>query len=252
MRAPISFVLLLLLALPARAQEARAEEFPVATAIVPVVGSLFGATMVRWVTDVALINDTGSEVDVALELTSAPGSPAIMMTLGPGQVQRFRDIVGEAFGLPDALSPLRVTTGGRRSVTVKATVYALSGTEVSPPQPLAVYVGPSWAPIRILDGLSFSDDYRTNLGLVNFSERDADFVLALQRVPGRDVAVTRIRVPAGSISHTPIQSVFPLITNGNDFLVVAESGTPDTFVYASVIQSRTNAGKFVAARVGSR
>ncbi|MBV8519677.1 MAG: hypothetical protein JO197_19960 [Acidobacteria bacterium] len=249
-----------LLLLCAFAAAVAAQERPVAsnadaatsTVIVPVVGSVIGASMAHWKTDLELINDTGHEADVALELSTATDSPAIVLTLAPGEVQRFSDLVGQAFGLDAVLSPLRVTTSGRRSVTVRATVYAISAGEVSPPQPIAVYTPQSFYPLRALDNLAFSDEFRTNIGLLNYSEQDAMFVLALQRIPGRNVAVSYISVGAGSLLHTSIQSLFPLIETGSGFSVVVESGTPETYVYASVIESARQAGQFIAPRPANR
>jgi hypothetical protein len=238
---------LLLFAGTAAAQE-------IATAVVPVVGNVFGATMVHWKTDVEIVNDTGRDTDVALELPSAPEQPLMLLTLAAGQSQRFTDITAQAFGIDHVLSPLRVTTSGRRSVTVRATAYAMrdDGSFFSPLQPLGVYVGPSYHPMRVLDGLAFSEEFRTTIGLVNFGERDADFVLALQRIPGRTLAVTPIRVRSNGIVHTSIQSLFPLITDGSGFSVIVETPAPETYVYASVVRSDEHAGRFVAPRIGVR
>lgn len=226
----------------------------VATAVVPVVGSVFGATMIHWKTDVEIVNDTGRDTDVALELPFAPDQPLLLLTLAAGQSQRFSDIAAQAFGRDQVLSPLRVTTAGRRSVTVRASAYAMrdDGSFFSARQPLGVYVGPSFHPTRVLDGLAFSDEFRTNIGLVNFGERDADFLLALQRIPGRTLAMTPVRVHGGGIAHLSIQSLFPLITEGSGFSVVVETLSPETYVYASVIESSEHAGRFVAPRIGLR
>lgn len=239
------FMTLLLTAGSLAAQE-------VSTAVVPVVGSVFGATMVRWKTDVELVNDTGRAADVALELPLAPELAEFAVTMAPGQTLRFPDIA-QAFSLDDVLSPLRVTTSGRRSISVRASVYAMrEGGEPSPPQPLSVFIGSPFHPSRVLDNLAFSTDFRTNVGLVNLSDREADFLLALQRLPGRTIAVSQIRVRAGGMMHASIQSLFPLITEGSGFNVIVETGARDTFVYASVIESASHSGRFVSPRPGSR
>jgi hypothetical protein len=235
----------LLAALPLRAQE-------VSTTIVPVVGSVFGASMVRWQTDVELVNEGSLDVDVAIELPAVPASAPLFFTLSPGQTQRFTDIVGQAFGLEHALSPLRVTSSSRRGVTVRAQAYAITGAGVSPSQRLDVYQGSTYFPVRILDGLAFSDEYRTNIGLVNVGDQPAEFLLALQRIPGRNVALTHMRVSPGSVVHVAIQALFPLITSGNGFSVVVETSARDTHIYASVIESATSSAKFVTPRVGAR
>src|SRR5579859_3831947 len=98
--------------------------------IVPVVGSVVGANEVRWKTDVALTNDTRESLFVALQLPTAPDQPTIAFTLAPGATQKFTDVIGQAFALEDALSPLLVETMGKRSVRVEATVYGIRGTDV--------------------------------------------------------------------------------------------------------------------------
>lgn len=238
----------LLLAASAAAQDLP----PLSTTVVPVVGSTFGMSMARWLTDVELVNETGFPADVAIELSSVPEAPIFFLTLAPGQTQRFTDIVGQAFGLETAMSPLRVTTGGRRSVTVRANAYAVRGTDISPLQQIGVYAAETWFPLRVLDGLAFNDELRTNIGLANLGDRDADFLLALQRVPGRSIAVTHIRVAAGALLHVSIQSLFPMITSGEGFSVVVETPTAQTHVYASVIRNSDNAAAFITPRIGSR
>jgi hypothetical protein len=225
---------------------------PVSTTVVPVVGSTFGVSMARWLTDVEIVNETGFPADVAIELSSVPDAPVFFLTLGPGQTQRFTDIVGQAFGLEAALSPLRVTTGGRRAVTVRATAYAVGGAEISPLQPISVYRSETWFPIRVLDGLAFSDELRTNIGIANLGDQDANLVLGLQRVPGRNVALSHLRVAAGTLLHTSIQSIFPMITKGNGFSVVVETSARQTHVYASVIRNSDNGASFITPRIGTR
>lgn len=240
--------LLMLLALVAAS--AAAQE--VTTTIVPVAGSVVGAGMVQWKTDVEIINDTAFETDVAIEMPAAPAAPVMILTLAPGQIQRFTDIVGQAFGLPSALSPLRITTAGRRALTVRAHAYPLTGTEPPPMQPIAVFTGDVSYPVRVLDNLAFSNELRTNIGLLNFGDAPAVFVLALQRVPGRNLAVAHVAVDAGGLVHSPIQSIFPLITKGVGFSVVIESSMPLTYVYGSVIESPSHAAEFITPRIGAR
>jgi hypothetical protein len=234
------------------AATAAAQDAPISTTVVPVVGSTFGVSMARWLTDVELINETGFPADVAIELSAVPDAPVFITTLSPGQSQRFTDIVGQAFGLESALSPLRVTTGGRRPITVRAHAYAIRTNEISPPQRLGVYGSTTWFPIRVLDGLGFSDELRTNIGLLNLGEQDADFLVALQRVPGRNLAITYLRLGPGQLRHVSIQSLFPMISDGNGFSVVVETPARQTHVYASVIRNSDNGAEFITPRIGTR
>jgi len=235
--------------LAARGQEVSAAQ-EMSTAIVPVVGNVIGVPG-RWLTNVEIANAGAVDLDVALELPAVPAASPLFFTLTPGQVQRFPDIVSEAFGLPSAVSPLRITTNSRRGAAVRAFAYPMDEPE-APMQPLDVYDADVWFPMRVLDGLAFSDAYRTNIGLVNLGTAPAEFVVALQRIPGRTIAVTYLRVEPDSIRHDAIQALFPLITAGTGFSVVVETNARDTYVYASVIESATSAGKFITPRIGAR
>ena len=245
------WVILALLLGSASASAQSATPPVVTTVVVPVVGSVTGANDVRWKTDIELVNDFKSDALVSLMLPTAPEQPFIMTPIPAGGSMRFTDVVGEAFGMDGALSPLVVTTQGRRSITIHATVYGVRGTEIFKPQPIAVNYGTAYHPLRVLQGLSFSDDYRTNLGLVNLSDKPVEFHLALQKIPGRNLALTHIPLPPNSMWHVAIQFVFPLITAGDDFSIVVECSDPDTYVYASVIENATNAATFVQPSVAN-
>jgi hypothetical protein len=218
--------------------------------LIPIVGSVVGANDVRWKTDVELYNDTREEMFVALRLPTAPDQPAIGFTLPPGGRQAFTDVVAEAFGIDSVLSPLIVETMGKRSARVKASVYAIRRGEITRPEPIPIAYSEVY-PLRTLNGLSFSDVFRTNLGLVNLGEREVTFTLALQRLAGRNISVARISIPANSLVHTPIQSLFPLITRGDDFSVVIETSAANTYVYGSVIENATSEARFIAPSIGA-
>jgi hypothetical protein len=251
-RPPIlCFLALVLGATALQAQEASGGAgTPSVSVVVPVVGSVEGPGNGRWRTEVDLHNAGRADTTVALMLPTAPDQPVFITTLAGGQTMHFGDVVTEAFGLDGALSPLVVQTMGRRSVSIRANAYCIEGTDTSEPQPISISYGTTFYPIRVLYGLSFSDSYRTNIGLANLGEKEAAFTLALQRIPGRPLAVTHVTVPASSLGHASSKTLFPLITDGDDFSVMAETSSGDTYVYASVIQNGTNLAKFIDPRVG--
>jgi len=223
------------------------QEQVVATVMVPVVGKVYGAGSVQWRTDVDLINNLNRAVTVALSLPTAPNQPTIVFPLPPGASQRFTDVIA-AFSMDRALSPLMVETiGSKQPVRVMATVYAVKpdGSGTSTPEPIAVAYSDPYHPLRALYGLSFSDSFRTNVGLANLGENEASFTVVLQRISGRNLAVTQITVPPSTLWHTSIQALFPLITKGDDFTILVETGTRETYVYASVIENATNEAHFI-------
>jgi len=219
-----------------------------ATVMVPVVGKVFGAGSVQWRTDVDLVNNLGRDVMVMLSLPTAPDEPVILFPLPAGATQRFTDVIA-SFAMDRALSPLMVKTiHSKQPIRVAATVYAVKlddPTSTTHPEPIAVAYADAFYPLRALYGLSFSDSFRTNIGLANLGDRAALFTIALQRVTGRNIAVTQITVPPGTLWHTSIQALFPLITKGEDFSLLIETGSRETYVYGSVIENSTNEAKFI-------
>lgn len=241
--------LLALAASPAIAQNADVP--PMTTVVVPVVGSVVGANGIRWRTDLELRNDGPTEATVSLILPTAPDQPAMITTIAGGDTVRFSDVVGQAFGIESALSPLLVQTLGRRSVSIRAAAYGVRGTEALPAEPIAISYNSTFYPIRTLYGLSFSESYRTNVGLANLSDSEAPVTLALQRIPGRYLAISRLVVPPNTLWHLPIQLLFPLISEGDDFSILIETSAGATYVYASVIENNNNTAKFVQPVIGA-
>jgi hypothetical protein len=218
--------------------------------VVPIVGSVPGPNQLQWKTDLELVNDFPTAMDVVVQLVADPDQQFRFVTLPARGRVLLPDVVGELFGSQTTLSPLLVRTPGSRSVTVRAIAYATRGAERMAPQPIAVHYGPTYAPRRILDDLPFSEEMRTNVGLVNLSERDAFFELALQKVSGRDLARTQVVLPPFAVWHGAVQTMFPLVTKGESFSIVVDTLTPETYVYASVVNNETSAGRFVDPRVG--
>jgi hypothetical protein len=245
----LTTILLLLTAASSYAADTQPQSVSV---LVPVVGSTLGINNVRWKTDVDLFNDGRGEANVMLSLPTAPDQPFILVTIPPGSGQHFSDIVASTFGMDATLSPLKITTiDSTRSVRVGASVYAVHDAEVSRPEPIAITYSATYFPVRSLNGLSFSDAFRTNIGLANLGDQEATFTLALQRVPGRNVAVTRYRVSANALVHTSVQSLFPMITKGDDFTVVVETSAPNTYIYASVVDNETNQTHFIQPSISA-
>ena len=240
-----------LLPLAAAAQTASQSAPQSVRAVVPVVGSVDGANEVRWRTALQLVNDSRADVTVAVTLMTAPDQPALLTTIGAGDTVSFNDVATEAFGVESILSPLVVETLGRRSVTVRAAAYGVRGDTIFKPEPITVNYGSVWYPIQTLQGLSFTDALRTNVGLVNLGGQPTTFVVAVRRLPGRNLAVARVPMAPFSMWHVPIQQLFPMITKGDDFTVVIETTSPDTFVYASVIENETNNATFIQPQVGT-
>lgn len=234
------------------AAAARGQDTASVSLIVPVVGSVVGSNDTRWITDVELRNDMRVEATVAISLPAAPDQPILLLTMAPGGIQRFRDVVGEAFSLSNVLSPLVVQTLGTRSVRITATAYGIRGADVTPPQPLPLFDPEPRTPLRILTGIAHSDAFRTNIGLINLGEQEAVFTLALQTQDGKMSAGTRAVLPPNSMWHMAVQLIFPAMSKGDNYTLLVETGARNTHTYASVVENATNAARFIVPGVTSR
>lgn len=233
---------------PARSQEAPSadpETVEYVSAVVPVIGHVAGFEGVEWRSDVAVRNDLSYPVEIFLSVPGVPGEPFLMQTLAPGESVTFTDASATTFGTTGYLSPLVVQTPGSQSVSVLATAYGIKDGKVSRTQIIPAVYGTTGPGTRSLRGLSFGNEYRTNIGLGNLGDTAVTLSLALQRVAGRNLAVTTVVLPPHSLIHESVQKFFPLVTEGSDFIVVVDSAAPGSYAYASVILNSTNDGTFV-------
>ncbi len=245
-RNPTRFSLLLILgtlAFPARAQDVA-----VSTATVPVVGAVIGLDEIYWRTDVALRNDKPYDVEVVLTLPGVPGDPFYFTTIRARDTITLPDIARSTFGVNGILSPLRVSTIGATSVTVAAAVQGLAKDGPTDPQLLTVQYGNLRSMLETLPGLAMNETFRTNIGLVNPTEEKALIVLALQKVPGRNIAVVRRELPPLTHLQRPLQELFPLLSEGEHLTVVVEHTNPGAYAYASVVANATGNARYYGPR----
>ena len=236
------------LSLPLRAADPPEPQIQV---VVPVIGSVVGAGGVRWRTELQIVNNQNREMTVSLLLPTVGDDRFLVQTLGPGEGMAFHDVLLEVFGLDNVLAPLLISMTSTRPAAVLATAFGQRADSETSPQPITPLLMTPSMPTRILDGLSFSEGFRTNIGLANLGSETAEFTLALRRVEGRNVAVTDIMLPPNSLRHFPIQQLFPLITDGDNFAVYVDAPAPNTYVYASVIDNNSSEARFVSPLLGS-
>ena len=216
--------------------------------VVPVVANLTGMFGIEWRTQLFLSNDVSREVDVAVTLPGVDG-PFYFTSLAPGASVNFNDVIRETFGLDRAMGPLLIRTSGRFPVTAIASIYGVRDGNVVGVQRVPVLAQPPFGTLRLLSNLILSDNFRTNVGLVNYSERPVTFSAALQRISGRDVATTVMTVAPDSVTHMSMAGMFPLVSDGGTYSIVVEASSPQSFAYASVLNNDTNDARFVDGSV---
>jgi hypothetical protein len=219
---------------------------PQTQVVVPVIGSVIGAGGVRWRTELRIVNNQRREITVSLLLPTVADDRFLVQTLAPGEGMAFHDVLLEVFGLDNVLAPLLISMTSALPAAVEATAFGQRADSETSPQPITPLLATPSMPTRFIGGLSFNDEYRTNIGLVNLGSETARFTLALRRVEGRNVAVTDITLPPNSLRHFPIQQLFPVITDGDNFAVYIDAPAANTYVYASVIDNNSSEARFVS------
>lgn len=246
-----ALILSLALAGPlALAQEGIEPESPLVTtlAVVPVVAEVVGVGNVLWRSEVFLRNSGFEDLEVVLSMPGTPGEPFFFTTVSAGESLALNALISEVFGVGQAIAPLLVQTIGPRPVTVISTIRGFKSDGFTRPQVIPVLYGSRLGTSGLLPGLAINEQQRTNVGLVNYGPAPATFSVGIQVLPGRNVDATLVYVPPFSVTQRALQELFPIITEGENLVVIAESYSADTFVYASVIDNATNEPRLVLSR----
>ena len=242
-RLTLSFVTCALFVMAAMAQE-----ITLSQAMVPVIGSAVGLGDTVWQCDIAVYNTHPYDVEIAFTLPGVPNDPFFFTTVAAGRSLTFPDIARQTFGVVDRLSPMRVTTIGATSVIVAAVVHGVTEHGTTDPEVLTVQYGEFRPMLDTLTGLVVNDTFRTNIGLANPTDKEAIVVLALQKVPGRNLAVVSESLPPLSFVQVPLQQIFPLLTEAENLSLVVEHTNPQAYVYASVIANATGNARYQGPR----
>jgi hypothetical protein len=230
------------------ALSAAGEDVTVKEAIVPVVGSIEGLGGVVWSTDIALHNPMAHDVEVAVTLVGAPEDPFYFTTIAAGDTITFPDMPRKTFGVVGRLCPMKVQTLSSSSVTVVAVVHGMTADGPTEPQVLTVQYDRMRPMLQTLPALHVGKQFRTNIGVVNPSDTEAVVLLALQRVEGRSLGVVTQKLPPRSHVQLPLQSFFPMLTEGENLSLVVEHTNPEAYVYASVIVNATHNARYYGPR----
>lgn len=217
-------------------------------AVVPVVAEVIGVGDVLWRSEVFLRNSGAEDLEVVLSMPGTPGEPFFFTTVSAGDSLALNALLSEVFGVGQAIAPLLVQTIGPRPITVISAIRGFKSDGLTRAQMIPVLYSSRAGTSAMLPGLSINERYRTNVGLVNYGPTPATFSVGIQIVPGRNVDSTLVHVPPFSVMQRALQEIFPVLTEGENLVVIAESFAADTFVYASVIDNETNEPRLVLSR----
>ena len=180
-----------------------------------------------------IVNESGLETDVP---SSSPRYPRAGVRVHARPAMRcVYGIVVQAFGLDArSLAAARVTGEDERS-RCGPRLCGDAGAGILPHQTIAVYgANHTFRCGHSTISLSAANTARTS-GWRTSARQTADFLLALQRVPGRNLALTHIRWPQARCSTSRFDAL-PADHRAMASRSVVETGQRETLVYASVIE----------------
>ena len=211
-----------------------------ATSYIPVVGKVRGANNTNFVTDLRIINNSGTTATVTLDFFGASAATKEVTVL-PGEQKVLDDVVGTTLGIASGLGGLRITS--TQNVVASARIIndlRASGTGTAG---FAVDAAEQGATSGTIAFLSNNVDFRTNLGWFNPGAADATATFTARRSSdGAVLGTATATVAAKAFSQTAIFDVLSSVATAdrtqNDFYVTWTSNAP-LFVYGAVTDNKT-------------
>jgi sugar lactone lactonase YvrE len=226
------------------------------TLYLPGAASVAGFNGSRWTTDLELHNrgDEAAEYTVELLLRdqSNLAPAAVAFQLAPDSSVRYRDAVGELFGV-DGAGALRVTAvGGELLATAHTRTEGGGGHYGQFIEGLdSARVAGEGSELRLIQ-LEDSTGARTNIGAVSACAIPITVEVALYEADGTPAG--EMQLPLEPFGTAQTSDVFGSLggkqSSGTDIYAVIRSSTPGAafFAYASVVDNGTNDPIFVPGR----
>jgi PKD repeat protein len=222
-----------------------------AALLIPAAARIGGGAGTEWRTELTLTNLGAVPVELTVQLLPSGGGSDVAraISLATGASRTFRDVIAEFFDLENGSGAILVTADvseGLDDVVAQSRTFTAGLSDGALGQFIpAVRVPRSEGPLY-LSGVESSETYRTNIGLVNASDRPAHVNLAL--MAGSAVLRAEFDLAPRSWMQQPLAGIFDLRdAKAETFAVAIESGESDVVAYASVIDNTTNDPTYIVA-----
>jgi hypothetical protein len=212
--------------------------------------------LARWRTDVRLYNTSSSAVSTTLTFHPQGGSNPLVanVTLQPGETRALDNVLSSLFGVSSANAggSVLVTTEAQSSLIASARTYAQTdaGTygQFIPAVTPQDGVGLGERSLHLIQ-LEQSSEYRTNIGLVETSGREATAEVSLILPDSKLTPKVPVTLPANGFVQFPL-SAFGIGTAAYNARISVRvmSGQGRVSAYGSVIDNRTQDPTYVPAQ----
>lgn len=211
-----------------------------AVSYIPVVGKVRGANNTNFVTDLRIINTSGTTATVTLDYFGA-ATATREVTVLPGEQKVLDDVVGATLGIESGLGGLRITS--TQNVVASARIIndlRAGGTGTAG---FAVDAEESGETSGTIASLSNNPDFRTNLGWFNPGTTGATATLTARRSSdGAILGTVTIDIAAKAFAQSGVFDVISSVADAdrtqNDFYVTWTASAP-LFVYGAVTDNKT-------------
>lgn len=211
-----------------------------AISYIPVAGKVRGANNTNFVTDLRIINTSGTTAAVTLDFFGS-GTATRQINVLPGEQAVLNDVVGTTLGVESGLGGLRITS--TQNVVASARIINDLRASGNGTAGFAVDAMESGATSGTIAFLSNNADFRTNLGLFNPTAAQATVTLTARRsADGAVLGTNAIAIAAHAFAQTAafdlISSVAAADRTEDDFYVTWTSTAP-VFLYGAVTDNKT-------------
>ena len=213
----------------------------------PVVGKVAGANNTNFVTDIRIVNATGTIANVTLDFYAAnpagqSGANATKaITVAPGEQKVLDDAVGATLGVASGLGGLKVTSD--QDVVVTARVINDLRAQSLGTSGFAFNAAEEGKTSGTVTFLAANTDYRTNIGYFNPGTGTVNATFVARRTSDGAILGTRaIAIPALSMVQQPAFGLINTVSAGDqtqDNFYVTWSADAPLFVYGAVTDNRT-------------
>lgn len=222
--------------------------------LVSVAAQTAGANNTSWRTELNVFNAGSQGANVTLLfLPSGGGSVATRtVVLAPRQSLTYANALFDLFGLSSGAGAMAIeatSAGAVADLRVTSRTFT-TGTRGTYGQAVPDVQPEALERTLYVTGIAATDDFRTNIGLVNRGSSAVEATLTLLAHSGSTVASKTVSLPANSFQQRPLGELFPEVADAAHSVLTMRlvAASADTVsAYASVVDNQTQDPIYVQA-----
>lgn len=238
------FLVLLFLALSATAH---ATDFAGPNVIVPIAGRTPGAFGSEWRTDLIVTNASRTKsASVYIVLFAPDRTQMTFVELAPLGTAIYKDVLLATFGRATGSGMIRVASQSPEAlITARARIYNVGGAQGEYGQIVQGVPATKLAKEAYLSALSGVNGNRTNVGIANPGDTDAEVFISLFARDGEARGGFATVIPAFSVRQ--MNDIFSQFQTGPlDGATIQITSSHGVYPYASIVRNDTGDADFVA------